>query len=85
MTARIINAHIAAMPRSLGNPMPQLFVTLDDPLQQVFVTLDDGTNGQFLFDFYSDEMTFTPEEFVGLTIDEAHTLKCQKDCAYLRS
>lgn len=38
-----------------------------------------------LFGFYSDELSFTPREFVGLTEDQAHALRTQKDIAYLRS
>ena len=73
MTARIIKAYITAMPH-----FPRA------PRQRVFVTLDDGTAVQFLFDYHPEEVSFTPEEFVGLTIDEAHALKRQKDCAYHR-
>ena len=38
-----------------------------------------------LFDYFPDEITFSPGEFVGKTLDEAHKLKFQKDRAYLRS
>jgi hypothetical protein len=74
MTARIIKAHITAVPRSRC-----------DPMLRVFVTVDDGTAEQFLLDFHPDEISFTPEEFVGLTINEALALKLLKTYAYLRS
>ena len=34
--------------------------------------------------FYFDEHSFTPEEFVGLTVEEARKLKHRKDVAYLQ-
>jgi len=38
-----------------------------------------------LFEFYSDELSFTASEFVGLTRSEAAQLFHAKDVAYLRS
>jgi hypothetical protein len=70
---RIKSAHITAMPKRLCDPMPK-----------VYVTLEDGTE-QFLFEYYPDELCFAPDEFAGLTVDEAHSLKHRKDVAYLRS
>jgi hypothetical protein len=61
------------MPKSLFDPMPQ-----------VHITLEDGTE-QFLFDYYPDEISFTPSEFVGLTITEAIRLKFNKDKSFLQS
>jgi len=61
------------MPKSLFDPMPQ-----------VHITLEDGTE-QFLFDYYPDEISFTPSEFVGLTITEAIRLKFNKDKRFLQS
>ena len=54
-------------------------------MPQVFITLDNGTSEQFLFEYYPDEISFTPEEFIGLTIDEAYHLKFIKDKQYLQS
>lgn len=71
--SKVVSARITPMPKSLFDPMPQ-----------VYVTMDDG-NEQFLFDYYPDEIRFRPEEFVGLTIEECHNLKYRKDLAYLRS
>ena len=70
---KIISATITAMPKCFFDPMPQ-----------VYVTLDDG-NKVFLFDYYPDEISFTPNEFVGLTMDEARHLKFNKDKQYLQS
>ena len=38
-----------------------------------------------LFDYYSDELSFTSEELVGLTRTQAVRLKLTKDVAYLES
>lgn len=46
--------------------------------------MEDGAK-QFVFSWFDDEISFTPEEFVGLTIDEAHDLKQKRDIQYLRS
>jgi len=40
---------------------------------------------ELLFDYYPDEISFTPDEFIGLTAKEARTLKFEKDKAYLQS
>lgn len=72
----ILAARITAMPKSLFDPMPKVFVQV-------------GTLGveseQFLFEYYPDEISFTPEEFIGLTVEEAATLKFNKDKKYLQS
>ena len=70
---RITSARITAMPKSLFDPMPQVHITLEDGKEQ------------FLFDYYPDEISFTPSEFVGLTIEEARHLKFKKDKQYLQS
>ena len=71
--ARIKSARITAMPKRFGDPMPVVYVTLEDGAEQR------------LFEYYPDELFFSPGEFVGLTIDEARSLKHKKDVAYLRS
>ena len=73
MTQKIISARITAMPKSFFDPMPQVWVTLENGIEE------------FLFEFYPDEISFTPQEFVGLTTSEAKTLKYNKDITYLRS
>lgn len=50
----------------------------------VYATFEDGTN-KLLFIFFSDELTFTEQEFVGLTEAQAHALHYQRDLAYLQS
>jgi hypothetical protein len=70
---KIISARITAMPKSFFDPMPQ-----------VYVTMEDGTE-QFLYEYYPDEIRFTPSEFLGLTIDEAKHLKFVKDKRFLQS
>ena len=44
----------------------------------VLATLDDGRQVE-LFSFYTHERAFTPEEFVGLTVDEGRRLKFAPD------
>ncbi len=46
--------------------------------------LEDGSFVK-LFDYYDDELSFTPSEFVGLTVQQAHDLFRKKDVAYLQS
>lgn len=70
---KITSARITNLPESMFDNLPE-----------VHVTLEDG-NEQLLFDYYPDEITFSENEFVGLTIDEARHLKFKKDQAYLQS
>ena len=44
-----------------------------------------GDEWIYLFSYYSDELTFRKEEFIGLTIDEGRALFTKKDIAYLQS
>jgi hypothetical protein len=68
---KIISSRITEQPKSLFDPIPK-----------VFVTLENG-NEEFLFDYYPDEISFTPNEFIGLTIEESRHLKFKKDRHYL--
>ena len=70
--SKIIAARITPMPRSFCDPMPE-----------VVATFEDGTEKK-LFEFYSDEISFTIKEFIGLTEEEARALKGKKDRQYLR-
>ena len=70
---KIISARITAMPKDFFDPMPQVFVTTEDREEH------------FLFEYYPDEISFFTEEFIGLTMEEAKTLKGQKDRSYLHS
>jgi hypothetical protein len=53
-------------------------------MPEVYVTLEGGEE-VLLFDYYPDEISFTAEEFVGLTLDECRHLKFVKDRNYLTS
>lgn len=50
----------------------------------VTATFEDGTQKEVLR-FYSDELSFSPNEFVGLTEEGVRALFHRKDVAYLRS
>lgn len=68
---KVVSARITKMPDELFDPMPQVYVTMENGKEQ------------FLFDYYPDEISFTPNEFVGLTIEECRHLKFQKDRRFL--
>jgi len=70
----ITDCRITAMPKSFMDPMPM-----------VVVSMSDGTVDKTLFSYYPDEISFTSEEFIGLTQDEAWQLKFKKDVKYLKS
>jgi len=70
---KIKKAYITAMPKSFFDPMPKVIGIMED-------------NSEIeLFEYYPDEISFTPDEFVGLTISEAKHLKFKKDKEYLTS
>ena len=70
---RIKSATISAMPKSFSDPMPKVTAIMeDDSIRE-------------LFTYFPDEISFSPSEFVGLTVDEALALYHKKDVAYLRS
>lgn len=50
---------------------------------EVLVTID-GEQVK-AFEFYSDELTFTEDEFIGLTLEEARALFRERDIAYLQA
>lgn len=54
-------------------------------LPKVHVTLEGETEEKFLFEYYPDEISFTADEFVGLTEEQARGLKFSKDVAYLKA
>ncbi len=74
MADRITSARITALP-----------VKITDPVPEVWVKVGEDAAEEKLFDYYPDEISFTPEEFVGLTRDEALRLKYEKDRVYLAS
>ena len=67
----IKSARITDMPKDLFDEMPKVYITYEDGKEE------------YLFDYYPDEISFTPEEFVGLTKDQAKHLKYLKDRDYL--
>lgn len=83
---RIVSAVIAFPDRSQGLPA----LVFKDPGDEssfkavVTATFDDGSRERVL-SYYSDELSFRPEEFVGLTRDEVGELFTRKDVAYLQS
>ena len=56
-----------------------------DPLPKIFVKLEGEPDEKFLLEFYPDEISFTPQEIIGKTILEVHSLHFQKDKLYLQS
>lgn len=70
---KIMTARITEMPKDLFDPMPRVYATFEDGVEK------------FLFEYYPDEVSFTPSEFVGLTEQEARRLFHKKDVQYLQS
>jgi hypothetical protein len=52
--------------------------------KEVIATMEDGSK-EFVFPWFSDELSFTKTELLGLTIEQARDLKQTRDVAYLRS
>jgi hypothetical protein len=72
-TSRVVKCRITEQPKSFFDPIPQVFVTMENGIEE------------FLFDYYPDEISFTPNEFIGLTLDECRHLKFVKDKKFLTS
>jgi hypothetical protein len=70
---KIDAVRITPMPKSIGDPIPEVFAIFDDGKEES------------LFDYFPNEISFTVEEFMGLTKSEAVYLKYRKDLAYLQS
>lgn len=51
---------------------------------KVMVTFEDGSE-QIAFSYFADELSFTAEQFVGKTLEEARQIHYRADVAYLRS
>jgi hypothetical protein len=71
MTPRIVSVVISPMPLEVWDPLPE-----------VTAAFSDGTERR-LFNYFPDEISFLPSEFVGLTEEEARKLKASKDAVYL--
>lgn len=71
MSEVIVSARITKMPDGLLDPMPE-----------VYARLRDGREIR-LFSYYPDEISFTADEFAGLTVAAARQLKCQRDIEFL--
>ena len=69
---KITHARITALPKQFGDPMPEVHAVFEDGREKK------------LFEFYPDELSFAPEEFVGLTYEDGCRLKFVKDREYLR-
>jgi len=74
MGKKIISARITEMPKSFFDAMPK-----------VMVVYEGEVNESPLYEYYPDEISFTPDEFIGLTQAEAIHLKFKKDKKYLQS
>lgn len=70
---RITAARITEQPKSLFDPMPEVWVTYEDGEEEK------------LFSYYPDEISFDEHEFVGLTREQAMRLYTKKDIDYLRA
>jgi len=70
---KIISARITEMPKGFFDEMPKVFVTFENNTEEL------------LFSYYPDEISFTTNEFVGLTKEEAIHLKFKKDKEFLQS
>lgn len=54
--------------------------------KEAVAIMDDGTEVETsVFHWFSDELHFSPNELIGLTIEQARDLKQERDIAYLRS
>lgn len=51
---------------------------------EVVATMENGEE-KFVFPWFDDELSFTPSELIGKTIEEARDVKQDKDIAYLLS
>jgi hypothetical protein len=72
-TRKIVKARIEPGSGGIFGTLPQVMITLE------------GEEEQRLFDYYPDEISFTADEFIGLTRAQAVELKFNKDKAYLQS
>jgi hypothetical protein len=72
--SKIVSCEIGPYPKGI----------MDFQMPKVSATFDSGERKD-LFSFYPDEISFLVGEFIGLTEQEAYSLRHKKDVAYLRS
>lgn len=70
----IVFARITEMPTNFSDPMPKVMVITEGSEEE-----------QLLFSFYPDEISFSPKEFLGLSLEQGRALKFAKDVAYLKA
>lgn len=75
--SKIVSARITDQPENFFDPMPRVYATVAES--------DGELKEFFLFEYYPDELTFNPAEFIGLELDQAMNLKGQKDRAFLKT
>ena len=73
----IVKCDIGTYPR----PLPE---GIFDPMPKVKVVFDNGVE-KVLFDFFPDEISFTEDEFMGLTEEAAINLRTEKDIRFIQS
>jgi len=71
------------MPKIIGCTIGPYPKDIFGPIPKVTAVFDDGEVKE-LFSFYPDELSFTEQEFIGLTEREARELRTRKDIAFLR-
>lgn len=70
---KITHCRITPLPKDILDPMPKVYVRYDTEEEHL------------LFEFYPDEISFSENEFIGLTESEARALKFKKDKQFLQS
>jgi hypothetical protein len=54
--------------------------------KEAVALMDDGSEvEEIVFHWFDDELSFIPNELIGLTLEEARDLKHARDVAYLQS
>lgn len=52
--------------------------------REAIATMDDGSE-ETIIHWFSDELQFSPNDFIGMTVEGARDFKQARDIAYLRS
>lgn len=73
MNSKIVSARITPLPRRIADPLPEVWVTFGDGREKM------------IFTYYPDEIGFVESDFLGLTEEEARTLKFGRGRSYLQS